>query len=77
MDRMNFYLFQKGDEYEYYGKEEEVTYVRIKPPSLGRWFIVVDTSKIDENISVDWRILDWKFKRERITAEIEATNSSL
>lgn len=58
MDRMNFYLYQKGEEYEYYGCEEMVTYVRIKPPSLSRWFIIVDTSESIESISVDWRILD-------------------
>jgi hypothetical protein len=58
MDRMNFYLYQKGEEYEFYGKEEKVTYLRIKPPSLGRWFIIVDTSESIENISVDLRILD-------------------
>lgn len=58
MDRLNFYLYQKGEKYVYYGEEEKVTYVRIRPPSLGRWFIVVDTSENTEDISVEWRVVN-------------------
>jgi hypothetical protein len=54
MDRINLYHYESGNEYEYHGPSEKVTTARIKVPSLGRWFIIVD----DSQVSVEWSLLE-------------------
>jgi len=58
MDRMNFYLYQKGEEHVYYGKDEKVKHVKIKTPSLRRWFIILEVSENPEDVFVEWRIVE-------------------
>jgi len=52
MDRANLYSYESGKEYDSHGPEEKVTEARIKVPSLGRWFIIVE----DMRVSVEWTL---------------------
>jgi len=54
MDRTNLYKFESGEDYESHGPSEKVKEARIKVPSLGRWFIIVDNSQV----SVEWKLLE-------------------
>ena len=53
MDRTNLYNYESGTEYEYHGPHEKVTDTRIKVPSLGRWFIIVESGP---EVSVEWSL---------------------
>lgn len=60
MDRINLYQYEKGEPFEFYGEEKKVTCTRIKTPTLGRWFIIVDTVDNNVEVSVEWRLLESK-----------------
>jgi hypothetical protein len=55
MDRTNLYNYESSKEYEYRGPSEKVTNAKIKAPSLGRWFIIIDTEGGLE-VSVEWSL---------------------
>jgi hypothetical protein len=55
MDRTNLSYYESGTEYEYHGPREKVTNTRIKVPSLGRWFIIVEGGP---EVSVKWSLTD-------------------
>ena len=52
MNRTNLYSYESGKKYESHGPLGNVTEARIKVPSLGRWFIIVE----DMQVSVDWTL---------------------
>jgi len=54
MDRTNLYGYESGKPYESYGPEKKVSEARIKVPSLGRWFIIVEN---ESNVSVEWSLV--------------------
>lgn len=53
MDRTNLYNYESDREHQYHGPNEKVTKARIKVPSLGRWFIIVEAGP---EVSVDWSL---------------------
>ncbi len=55
MDRTNLYNYESGREYTCYGPHEKVTTARIKVPSLGRWFIIVEAGP---EVSVEWSLIE-------------------
>ena len=52
MNRTNLFSYESGKEYESYGPCGKLNETRIKVPSLGRWFIIVE----DTQVSVEWTL---------------------
>jgi hypothetical protein len=43
MDRSNFDAYRRGSSFNYFGGEARRTRVRLRPPRLGNWHVVIDT----------------------------------
>lgn len=57
LDDINYSRYQRGERHQYYGGLAKKSPVRLKPPSIGHWHIVIDLGGYSGTVRASVRVL--------------------
>lgn len=57
LDPANFERYRSGESFRYHGGLAQVSPVRLVPPALGRWYVVVDLGGYPGKVRAGIRVL--------------------